>query len=363
MAGQSAGRACRGALGALLGVGLVSAAWAAEAPGPPAGAGPAASAVQPPTHPASEGPASWFWPLALDLPPGITPDARAAGRLAKGREEGKWPILVWTPPEAKRIRAVLLISPNTDSMSFAAHKAVRAVCAKREVGVVYLRFCPHTGLMEKVPDDQRRAALETDRRNLQAILDKVAEKSGIVEYKYAPWIPLGKSSCGRFPMNIAWYYPERVVAGITWHGEVPHWPTAEWARLKGQTIPYINVNGETEWGGTWYRHVRPGLLNYRLHEGWLPHQVVSWGVDHGNYPDETSGKGDPTPRMVRATVWDYMAVWLDKVLGLRLPKDAYPTAGPTQLRQVSDADGYCIAPRAPEELLHLPYKPLVWDGR
>ena len=245
-------------------------------------------------------------------------------------------------------------------MSFGAQKAVRAVCAKHEVGVVYLRFCPHTQLMEKIAADRRQAVLEADRKALQAILDKVAEKTGIVEYKYAPWIPLGKSSCGRFPLNIAWLYPERVVAGITWHGEVPHWPTPEWARLKGQTILYINVNGETEWGGTWYRHVRPGLLNYRLHEGWLPHQVVSWGVGHGNYPDETSGKGDLTPRMMRATVWDYMALWLDKVLGIRLPKGVYPTRGPSDLVQVGDAGGYCIDPRAPEELLQIPYKPLTW---
>jgi hypothetical protein len=305
----------------------------------------------PPTHPASEGPASWFWPLALDLPPSITPDARAAGRLEKGRAEGKWPILVWTPPEAKRIRAILLISPNTDSMSFAAHKPVREVCTRRQVGIVYLRFCPHTGLMEKVPDDRRQAALETDRQNLQAILDKVAEKSGIAEYRYAPWIPLGKSSCGRFPMNLAWLYPDRTIAAITWHGEVPHWPPPAWAKVGDQTILTINVNGQDEWSGTWYRHVRPNLLNYRLHTNWLPHQVVSWGVGHGNYPDETSGRGDPTPRMMRATVWDYMALWLDKVLELRLPEDGYPTEAPVRLRQV-DADGGClIHPRAIEELL------------
>jgi hypothetical protein len=270
--------------------------------------------------------------------------------------------MVWTPPQAKRIRAILLVSPNTDSMSLAAHKAVRAAAAKHDMGAVYLRFCPHLELMEKIDANSRQAVLDANRKVLQAILDKVAERTGIVEYRHAPWVPLGKSSCGRFPFNLAWFYPDRVVAGITWHGEVPHWPTAEWARLKGQTIPYINVNGETEWGGTWYRHVRPGLLNYRAHEGWLPHQVVSWGVGHGNYPDETSGRNDPAPRMMRATVWDYMALWLDKVLELRLPKDGYPTAGPVKLRQVDDGVGHCIDPRAPEELLQLPYKPLERDG-
>ena len=54
-----------------------------------------------------------------------------------------------------------------------------------------------------------------------------------------------------------------------------------------------------------------------------------------------------------------MALWLDKVLALRLPEGAYPTTGPIALRQVDDATGYCIDPRAPEELLQIPYKPLV----
>jgi hypothetical protein len=154
---------------------------------------------------------------------------------------------------------------------------------------------------------------------------------------------------------MGWLYPERTIAGITYHGESPTWPIPSWAAKQDQSILYVCVNGQEEWSGTWYRHARPYLLNYRANNAWLPHQVVGVGVGHGNYPDThgSPGWGKPVPEgtMSCLRIWDYLALFVDKALTLRLPEKGYPTEGPLKLRQVDPNTGYLIHPRAVEELL------------
>jgi hypothetical protein len=218
------------------------------------------------------------------------------------------------------------------------------------MGVVYMRHYD-TGI-----EWERKGPPDTTR--MPDLMKFVAKESGVAEFAHAPWITFGKSSRGSFPFRAAWHFPERTIATISYHGETPTWPVPDWVNFKGQTILEVNANGETEWGGTWFNHVRPSLLNYRGQKGWLAHQVVAKGVGHGDYPDETSGKGDPTPRMRRVRIWEYLALFVDKALELRVPKDKYPTDGPIELRQVDEAGGYLIDPFAVEDLFGVPRLPL-----
>jgi hypothetical protein len=273
------------------------------------------------------------WPHGLFLPGGPPPKPdKTSGRI-------RAQVLAWAPPEAKRIRSLLVVPNNTDSIGFAAHPATRVVAVKREMGMVYLR--------------------EGDVAHVQDVLNAVAAKTGIVEFKHAPWIVYGKSSRGMFPIQMEWKFPKRTIAGISFHAETPTWPPGAEANLGGETLLHVIANGEMEWGGTWYVHVRPSLLNYRAQKNWLPHQVVSWGVGHGDYPDETSGRDNPAPRQTRRAVWDYLALYVDKVLGLRVPQDKYPTDGPLDLKQVDEAAGYVIDPFAVEDLFRKPRCPLI----
>lgn len=195
------------------------------------------------------------WPLTFDLPESVKKEYPAfAPKLEQRRmKEGKLAVMAWTPPGAKKIRAVFLIMENSDSLEFGRFESLRRVAEKQKMGIVYLRFGQFNH--EYLQHEPR------DTRSIQAILDEVAKRTGVEEYRHAPWVVLGKSSVGRFPAYMSWAHPERVVAGIVWHGEVPPWgsmlPPA-WAKFD-QSILYLNVNGETEWGGTWHRHVRPGL--------------------------------------------------------------------------------------------------------
>jgi hypothetical protein len=271
------------------------------------------------------------WPYGFELP----------GRLAATKDrsgEIKAPLLAWVPPGARRLRALFIIPNNTDSKHVGEHGPVRQVAAKHELGIVYLR--------------------NGDIPEVQPTLDYLATHTGIREFRHAPWIVLGKSSRGKFPIFMAWQYPRRTIASISYHAETPTWPPEESAKLAGETILHVNVNGESEWGGTWFVHVRPSLLNYRAQKNWLPHVVVARGIGHGDYPDPTAGPENPAERMPRYRVWDYLAVFIDKALELRVPKDKYPTDGPVALNQIDDARGYVIDPFAVEDLFRRSRYPL-----
>ncbi len=277
------------------------------------------------------------WPIGLGVPKDAPPPRKPLKNAA---------ILAWVPPKAKRIRAVLLIRQNTDSKHFGEHAGLRKVANKHEMAVVYLRYYPHEQLA-KNPQDHV----------LFQILGSVADATGIDEFRHAPWITFGKSSVGKFPYYLAWAFPDRTIATISYHAETPTWPADAWANVADDTILHVSVNGETEWGGTWNRHVRPSLLNYRARSRWLPHAVVVHDVGHGNYLDVHGGAGwgKKFPGKITCIrVWDYLSLYVDKALALRLPPDKYPTKRPIELQQIDPATGYLIRPYAVEDMFRLP---------
>lgn len=280
------------------------------------------------------------WPVGFKLPEQMTAGWRRAQRI---EASPKAHVLVWTPPGATVVRAVLLMPNNTDSKHIGEHAAVRQVAARHGMGVVYLRQLDGTVVERSDPPTEAGPTLD-------AMLALVAEKTGVASYRHAPWITLGKSSRGRFPFRCAWWMPDRVIATISWHGETPTWPMADWSRVTDQSILHLSINGQSEWEGTWYRHVRPALLNYHAQTNWLAHQVVLPGIGHGDYRDgfgiENRGKAVRRDVIGRGQVWDYVAVFIDRALKLRLPEDADPTDGPVRLRQVDRDAGVLVHPRA-----------------
>ena len=316
---------------------------------------PAQAPPPPPPHPHLElGDArgSWNWPLQMHLTEAAEKklqqiNERAYNRYVNQRDRGeRMTVLVWTPPEARRIRAMLVIPELAHSMSFGAHRSLREVATRHEMGVIYLRTVTHVDL-------------------LPLILDDIAQPTGIAEYRHAPWVIWGMSAAGRVPAIFTWTHPERTVASISWHAEVPPWTAddrypPEWAR-PAQTHLHVNVNGQTEWGQTWYRHVRPGLLNYRRHKDWLPHQMVAYGVDHGDHRPPGNKSDEGIERVTRQRAFNYVALFVDKALTLRLPEEDYPTDGPLPLRKVDESSGWLIHPRAIEQLLGEPWRPLQFD--
>ena len=330
---------CRTLIALLAIVAMSSAVGSASAQDPATrgeGSGDAASLAEPP-----------LWPVGFKLPPEMT---RGWKGDAKRQSKPEAHVLVWTPPGAERVRAAILIPENSDSKNVFEHDAIREVAAKHSVGIVYLRY--FDGQIVEYQDKPQDA-----QEKLQAVLDLVAKHTGVEEYRHAPWITFGKSSRGKFPYRLAWLFPDRVIATISYHAETPTWPLPEWSNLEDQTNLHLSVNGQEEWDGTWYRHVRPMLLNYRDHTDWLGHQVVVPGVGHGNYADAhgTPGWGEPVADDVVSIrrVWDYIALFIDKSMELRVPEETFASDGPVKLRRVDASSGYLIHPRAVEELLDM----------
>ncbi len=313
----------------------------AAAPAPAAGA---TAATQPMAESLAELP---LWPVGLRVP-----DELAGRRPKKGPVPAD--IMVWTPP-IKTLRALLLVPNNTDSKEFLEHPAVREVLTKQGVGIIYMRST-NPGIEHTETPDLTK---------MPAILDFVATSLDRPEVRNAPWITFGKSSRGEFPFRAAWLFPTKVIATIAYHAETPSWPVRAWAdfdALKAQSILNVDANGENEWAYTWFRHVRPSLLNYRANTKWLPHQIVVFGVGHGNYPDASGSPGwdkpvGPRQKSCRDT-WNYLAMFIDKAMDLRVPKDASALDGPITLNQVDPDKGYLIHPRAVEVALGLKWRPL-----
>ena len=296
------------------------------------------------------------WPLQMHLDEAVeakleTLSERAHNRYRNRKQRREMAVLAWTPPDTERIRGVLIIAMLAHSIAFGEHEAMRKVAKRHELGIIYLR----SGMRREL---------------IPGILEQIAGRTGIAEYRHAPWVTWGMSANGRFPTYMTWAHPDRSIASIVWHGDVPPWGgdyPPDWARFD-HTHLHVNLNGQSEWDRTWHRHVRPGLLNYRVHKGWLPHQVVAPGTGHGDHPEGSLGQrhgytverteDDPVRRMSRYEGFDYMALFIDKAVSLRLPDAGYPTEEPLELQQVDEERGYLIHPRAIEHLLDEPWRPL-----
>ncbi len=289
-----------------------------------------------------------LWPIGLRLPESIEVHKPS-------KKPPRADVLMWMPEGATRIRALLLVPENSDCKHLAEHAALREIATAREMAIVYMRLgYGSLGVEEQFENP-------SDPTRVPRLMEHLAEVTGVKEIRYAPWITLGKSSRGRFPFRMAWLHPERTIASVSYHGETPAWPVPDYAPRPDKTILQVSVNGETEWGGTWYNHVRPSLLNYRAGSAWLSHQVVVRHVGHGDYPDAhgSPGWGKEFPgRVTCIRVWDYLARFIDTALELRMPPEGYPTDAPLALRPVDESAGFLVDPFAVETCFGVPHLPL-----
>ena len=294
------------------------------------------------------------WPLQLKLPQELG-ELWGDGRAQRSLRSEAPDILLWVPPDVERIRAVMLIANNTDSVLIGEHPRVREVAARQGMAILYLKHFSGQAIESKDPPDLADKSFET-------VMALAADATGIDDFHQAPWITLGKSSRGRFPFRTTWWFPERVIASISYHGETPTWPMANWSKVgeneeTSESVLHLNIQGLREWDGTWYRHVRPALLNYNRETEWLAHQMVIYGVDHGYYMDyflypNHGARLEKEHNFTRVTeVWDYIAHFMDAAMTLRVPMELPAGGEAVKLNSVSRESGYLIHPRAPEELL------------
>lgn len=290
-----------------------------------------------------------YWPAGWLVPDSLHEASRPNPRRTRRTSQAE--VLLWFPDDAPVLRSALVIAQNTDSKHVGEHPELRAVAARHGMAIVYVRINLHASLVEG------------GEGVTPALFAFLADETGRGEFLHMPWILFGKSSMGRHPILHAWRYPERTIGGIGYHAETPPWPLPAWAEeAANHSILYLCIHGHHEWMGTWYRHVRPQLLNYRRHTRWLPHQVVIRNLGHGNYADVhgSAAFGHPTPQGVVGCrqVWDYVALAVEKMLMVRLPPDADPRRGPVTLRTIDPATGVHLHSRAPEVVTGFQQRPI-----
>ena len=96
----------------------------------------------------------------------------------------------------------------------------------------------------------------------------------------------------------------------------------------------------------------------------LGHQLIGYGVGHGNYIDVggSDGWGLDHPGKVQCVdTWKYLSVFIDKAIHLRVP-EGYPTTEPFTLKQVDPSQGLLIKPHAIEDMFQKERLPLLKQG-
>ncbi len=245
------------------------------------------------------------------------------------RSHSKTNLNLWLPKgtsSTQRLRALIVVPDNTDSYQFATYSNLKSMCIDHDIGILYMRKCDFLS-----NDD----LVMTDTVKIFNILNALATLSGVDDLRHVPWITFGKSSQGKFPFFFIYQYPERVVAGITYHGQAPFYPELDWAKDITMPIPYIAAVGQNEWSKHWSNIVRPNLLGYRTKE-WLSNILIVHGVGHGDYEN--------SPVVTKSMVFDYLVSFVERAVELRVP-EGYPTDGPYELMDIDPSRGYLADPQ------------------
>jgi hypothetical protein len=100
---------------------------------------------------------------------------------------------LWVPDHCKKLRGLLVLSPNVPEQKLAGDPAIRAACAANDLGIVFvnglLHFAPAKPGGKKPLDE-----VDVTAAFLQQLLDGLAKTSGYDEVATVPWLVMGEST-------------------------------------------------------------------------------------------------------------------------------------------------------------------------
>jgi len=231
---------------------------------------------------------------------------------------------LWVPDHCKKLRGLLVLSPNVPEQKLAGDPDIRAVCAANDVGIAFV-----TGLLNFAPakPGEKKPLEETDVTSafLQQLLDGLAKTSGYAEVATVPWLVMGESSNLILVNSLLKARPDRCFAAM-WIKNPTNFAAAN---LK---TPGLCVWGTSfEWGqdkgdirSKWndISKVYQGILDGRAKN---PDWPISFVVDG------TSGHFECSPKLTR-----YLANYIDAAAKTRLTEDG--TMRPVDLQKGFVAD-------------------------
>lgn len=154
---------------------------------------------------------------------------------AKNVEGKEITAFLWTPPEADRIRGLLIGGMTLMEPEFAKDALIRQACAEEKLAIVY--FAPS---LDAVFTYKENSSAEL----LQKSLDDLAKESGFAEIAVAPLFPFGHSVSSIFASHVVCWKPLRCFGALLFKGGISFPKNDPEASILG--VPILAVKGQFE---------------------------------------------------------------------------------------------------------------------
>lgn len=220
-------------------------------------------------------------------------------------------LYLWVPEQCTKLKGLLIMCTNVPEHMLVAHAAIRKVCAKNNLGIIW--STPSFMNFRKTVKDGKtlNMALEygTTVTFLQRMLNGLAATSGYEEVATVPWLPMGESGHLLMVDALMEQSPERCIAGIFIKNN--HLPP------HNRTTPTLTIYGSSqEWG--------QDKVDMRLRWNGIDkdyQSILTQRKQNPNWPlsyviDGTSGHFDCSEKIVQ-----YMAHYIDAVTKARVTND------------------------------------------
>jgi len=150
---------------------------------------------------------------------------------------------LWIPETCKKVSGLLILCANVPEHRLVGHRAIREVCAKNNLGIVWCVPSFMNFRKDKTTGIDDAHDYKTSTEFLQELLDGLAKTSGYAEVATVPWLPIGESGHLLMVDALVEFHPERCIAGV--------WLKNSHLPPKNRTVPALVAFGSAqEWSQT-----------------------------------------------------------------------------------------------------------------
>ena len=230
---------------------------------------------------------------------------------------------LWIPDDCVKVRGLLILCANVPEEKLASYPAVREVCAKNDLGIVWCSSSFMNWSKQLPGKNKMSAEHATTVGFLQELLNGLAKTSGYTEVATVPWLPIGESGHLLMVDALVTFSPQRCIAGM--------WLKNNHLGPKIRQVPaFVAYGSAQEWGQT-KGDIRTNWCNIDgAYAGVLSQikAVPGWPLTY--MIDGHSGHFDCSDRLAND-----VAHYIDRVAQARLSEDGSP-----KLKPVNMASGF-----------------------
>ncbi len=117
---------------------------------------------------------------------------------------------LWIPEHCKQVKAVIISSQNVLEQWLNEHPLIRKVCRENDIAILW--SCP--GFFVDIKDRQK----QVNGKNIQTILDSLAQASGYNEIATVPWISIGHSGTNNLVSELVYHFPNKILCAFKMKG-------------------------------------------------------------------------------------------------------------------------------------------------